>query len=182
MDALPGEQAALLSPKKPPAGKGFHTPLAKHLEKGYIDSLFFLQSNNMNAMSTQPALTGSHYTKKNAAKTHAPARSCGLGAHPASTALFVRIHVVAMPAKLRLKEVKAENNLAQAWYTEGNRIMSHQEGQPVHREQGCPSHVLFGAGAPCGHGGGAGSRFLFPALPALHCIFTPQHPSGRNFS
>ena len=157
-------------------GKGPATPLAKRPENGYVDSLSFLQSNSMNAMSTQPALTGRPCTNQHAADRHATARFCGLRAHLAATELFNRTR---RPVRLPEK-AQAGFHHAHIWIGGEYRIMSPGEGRPVHQEQGCPSHVFSGADAPCGHEGKANIRSA--AARALPRIFTPQHPSGRHFS
>lgn len=120
------------------AGKGPATPLAKRPENGYVDSLSFLQSNSMNAMSTQPALTGRPCTNQYAADRHATARFCGLRAHLAATKLFNRTR---RPVRLPEK-AQADFYHAHIWIGGEYRIMSPGEGRPVHQEQGCPSHVF----------------------------------------
>ena len=148
-------------------------PLAKRPETGYIAPLFFLQSNTMNAMSTQPALTGSFCTNSHNAGTHTAAFSCGLRA---------RLKAACTHAALR-HEGSAKRILPAT--TEGTGawcIMWTGEGQPVRQTQGCPFCVLSGAGARRRSSSGAASPLRPRSRRALHRIFTPQHPSGRHFS
>ena len=140
-------------------------PLAKRPETGYIAPLFFLQSNTMNAMSTQPALTGSFCTNGHNAGTHTAAFSCGLRA---------RLEAACTHAALR-HEGSAKRILPAT--TEGTGawcIMWTGERQPVRQTQGCPFCVLFGATRR--RNGGSTASLLRPGTGAPFTAFTPQHP------
>ena len=140
-------------------------PLAKRPETGYIVPLFFLQSNTMNAMSTQPALTGSFCTNGHNAGTHTAAFSCGLRA---------RLEAACTHAALR-HEGSAKRILPAT--TEGTGawcIMWTGERQPVRQTQGCPFCVLFGATRR--RNGGSTASLLRPGTGVPFTAFTPQHP------